>query len=248
METVSSTSEARIKASQRPDGWPVNIQTWTNIVFFHWPIDPEELSKHLPDGIAIDTWNGTGWITVTPLQIHGVRLPYTPPIPYLSELNELNLRTYVSMNGVPGVWFFSLDANHLLAVLAANALFALPYFYAAIDVERSQSGAVAFDSVRRSHRRTLNARWSSGEVYAPADVGSPEHFLVERYCLYTESSGKLYRARIHHPPWRLSPVSDLSVKTDLLDDFGLAAVSSEPKLSHAGASVNVDIWPLENVS
>jgi len=248
METVSSSSEARIETSNRPDGWPVNIQTWTNVLFLHWPIDALELKKHLPDGVAIDRWGGAAWITLTPLQIYNVRLPYTPPIPYLSELNELNLRTYVSMDGVPGVWFFSLDANHLLAVLAANALFSLPYFYSDIDVDRQENGAMNFTSVRRSHKRSLKARWSSDGAYAPAEIDSAEHFLVERYCLYTESSGNLYRARIHHHPWQLSPISDLDLKTDLLDDFGLSSTSSNPKLTHAADTVTVEIWPLEKVA
>jgi uncharacterized protein YqjF (DUF2071 family) len=177
-----------------------------------------------------------------------VRLPYTPAIPYISELNELNLRTYVSVDGVPGVWFFSLDANHLLAVWAANMLFSLPYFYADIVVEHSDNGRISFSCDRRNERKSFEARWKSMESYSAAKVDTVEHFLVERYCLYTESGGKLYWARIRHPSWRLSPLSSLEIDTDLLNEFGLSQVASKAEIAHAADTVTVDIWPLEIAS
>ena len=247
METTSSTSEQRIRASARPDGWTVNIQTWKNIFFLHWAVDIERLEPHLPQGLTIDTFDGKAWITITPLQIYNVRLPYLPPIPYFSELNELNLRTYVSMESMPGVYFFSLDANNLPAVIGANTFFSLPYFYSDIRVEVSREAEVTFESSRYNDKQLLKAQWHNNNNFNSAPINSAEHFLVERYCLYTESSGRLYRARIHHKPWQLSAVSQLELSTNLLEPFGIPKPATLHDIAHAGDEVTVEVWPLERI-
>ena len=245
--TTADITAQQLASRRRPDGSPIMYQTWANLLFLHWPVEAAVLAAHLPSGVKIDEWAGKAWITMTPLQISGLRLPLTPAVPYLSEFNELNLRTYVSRDGVPGVWFFSLDANRLLAVAGANTFFSLPYYHADIEVKSPDETTFDFDSARREDGQYFRCRWTNERNYAFAEPGTHEFFLVERYALYTESDGSIYRSRIAHDPWEISTVSGISVETDMLDRFGLADDASKPLSVHAAQTRHVEIWPLEKL-
>ena len=93
------------------------------------------LGSHIPADLAIDTFDGQAWLGIIPFSMTGVRLRWTPPVPGLSAFPELNVRTYVTAQDKPGVWFFSLDAANALAVLAARAAFHLPYFRARMNCD-----------------------------------------------------------------------------------------------------------------
>jgi uncharacterized protein YqjF (DUF2071 family) len=187
-------------------------QSWHDLLFAHWRIDATRLRTTLrpviPAALGIDTFQGEAWIGVVPFRMSGVRLRATPPIPVLSAFPELNVRTYVTHGGKPGVWFFSLDATNAIAVAAARAWFHLPYFHARMRSE-NLSGWTEYTS-DRTHRGTskakLRARYRpTGEIFH-AQPGTLEHFLAERYCLYAANAkGQISRADIHHAPWPLQP-------------------------------------------
>ena len=121
-------------SSHRP--WPlprapwVMAQTWEDLVFLHWPMDPDDLRARLPRGLSLDTYRGDAWVSITPFVVTGLRPRGIPAVPGLSSFAETNVRTYVTRDGKPGVWFFSLDASSRLAVTAARALYHLPYHHA----------------------------------------------------------------------------------------------------------------------
>ena len=125
----------RLAARERPAGSPVMYQSWGNLLFAHWEVSAGALRKHIPRRLEIDTHEGRAYVGVTPFKLWGVRPVFTPPLPLVSEFLEINVRTYVHLDGVPGVWFFSLDANSAVAVAGARALFRLPYFHSRIEME-----------------------------------------------------------------------------------------------------------------
>lgn len=130
---------------------------WRDLAFFHWPIDAEPLRQRLPPAIRLDTFGGQAWIGVTPFQMTAVRPAFIPPLPGISAFPEINVRTYVISNGVPGIWFFALDAAQALAVRAARLAFNLPYHHARISMETPRGG--------RSLAQRALAKWrSSGRV------------------------------------------------------------------------------------
>jgi uncharacterized protein YqjF (DUF2071 family) len=181
-------------------------QTWDDLLFAHWPVDAEPFRGHLPHGLELDTYDGRAWVGVTPFVVTGLRLRRTPALPFVSSFRELNVRTYVTAGGKPGIWFFSLDASSAAAVEAARRTYKLPYYRARIAVER-RGGWVAYSCARAEGVRphVLEARYRpAGAVVEPAP-GTLEHFLTERYCLYAEDGGRLLRAEIHHEPWPLQP-------------------------------------------
>src|SRR5215208_5984323 len=118
----------RLSVRSRPTGWPIMHQTWDKLLFLHWPLPPESLRALIPTRLVLDTFEGNAWVALTPFTMWGIRPTLLPPVPWLSASHELNVRTYVHLDGVPGVWFFSLDASNLLAVLGARLGFHLPYF------------------------------------------------------------------------------------------------------------------------
>ena len=238
----------RLEMRERPEGSPVMYQSWGNLLFLHWRVPAELIRKHLPARLEVDTHDGEAWVGVTPFRLWGVRPVFTPPLPLLSEFLEINVRTYVHLDGVPGVWFFSLDANSVVNVAAARAVFRLPYFHADIRMDE-QGGVTRYSSSRddsSGRPAEFEAAWEVGADRPAAEPGSLDFFLVERYCLYTADADRLYRVRIHHRPWPLHDVRLRSYRSSMVEAAGLAKPAGEP-LVHHGGPVDVEVWPLEEV-
>ncbi len=213
----------------------------------HWQMPVERLRPLIPGRLAIDTFEGRAWVGVTPFTISGARPVFTPPLPWVSDFHEINVRTYVHLDGVPGVWFFSLDANSLVAVMGAHTFFRLPYYHASINLEE-QGGTIIYTSRREqaASRAEFNATWQIGAALPEAGPGSLDFFLIERYCLYTSAEEKLYRCRIFHAPWPLQAASLATYQSGMIEAAGLPSPAGEPLL-HCGGPVNVEVWPLEEV-
>jgi uncharacterized protein YqjF (DUF2071 family) len=80
-------------------------QTWLNLLFAHWPVDPALIRPLIPAGLALDLWENRAWIGVVPFAMRGIAHRSGLPIPGATAFPELNLRTYVTRDGKPGVWF-----------------------------------------------------------------------------------------------------------------------------------------------
>ena len=203
-------NRALARTDHRP--WPmpgtpwVMAQQWHDLLFAHWPIPSDQLRALIPPQLAFDLYEGQAWLGVVPFRMAGVRLRATPALPWLSAFPELNVRTYVTFRGKPGVWFFSLDATNPLAVSIARAWFHLPYFRARMTCKLD--GAEVDYHSERTHRGAPPAvlHGSYRPIGAPFEPqpGTLEHFLTERYCLYAaDPQGRLFRGEIQHPPWTL---------------------------------------------
>jgi uncharacterized protein YqjF (DUF2071 family) len=214
-------------------------QTWDDLLFAHYRVPVGQLREHVPEGLELQEHSGSGWLGVTPLAITGLRARGTFPLPLVSSFLELNVRTYVTRDDKPGIWFFSLDASSQLAVEAARRLYRLPYFRADISLRRS-SGEIVYDCSRREGKAFSGAYRATGEV-SPGEAGSLEHFLTERYCLYAEHEGSLFRAEIHHRPWPLQP-AEARIGLNTMPPVDLE-LRGEPLL-HYSARQDVVIWPL----
>ena len=183
--------------------------TWRNALFSNWPVDSQHLSSHLPARLDVEEYDGTGWLSVVPFRNVDTRPRGLPPVAGLS-FPELNLRTYVTCDGEPGVYFFSLDAPSVLSVLGARTLHHLPYYYARMELTHSD-GTFRFRS-RRLHpgdRPVLfDVSYSPHEDWFVAEQGSLAEFLTERRRLYTQGSdGGIRYTDVSHERWPLAPVS-----------------------------------------
>ena len=237
----------RLSMRTRPLRSPIMYQSWGKLLFMHWPAPAEALRPFIPERLTIDTFKDTAWLAVTPFTAWGVRPIFTPPVPGISAFHEINVRTYVHLDGAPGVWFFSLDASSRLAVWAARTFFHLPYHPAHIRL-RQEGANVFYHARRKEHSATaeFDAAWTIGDMVGSAAPDTLEFFLVERYCLYTTDKGRLYRSRIFHQPWPLQKAELASSQSTMLASQGLPAPAGDPLL-HYAESVDVEIWPLEEV-
>lgn len=211
----------------------------------HWDMPPETLRRLIPSSLEIDTFNGRSWIGIVPFRMSGVRVRGTPPVPGLSAFPELNVRTYVTKDGKPGVWFFSLDAASLLTVWGARGWLRLPYFHAQMKSQEVE-GKIFYHSRRRGG---LNAVFEahyqpSGSVSDPKP-GTLDHWLTERYCLYGATRTQaVYRMEIHHAPWALQPAQSVVFRNTMTGPLGIQLPHQEPLL-HFARRQDVFIWPPE---
>ena len=227
---------------------PLMHQTWGKLLFMHWSIAPKLLRPLIPVDLEIETFDGSAWIAVVPFTMWDIRAfpPYVPAIPGLNSAHELNVRTYVKYGGIPGVWFFSLDCNSAAAVYGARAFFHLPYYKARIELEQ-QDSTINY-SLKRTEEPPANfqASWEIGDPAPVSQPGSLQFFLTERYCLYSENKGQLYRGRIHHQPWPLQKASLRSFNSTMIESHGLPTLKDEPLL-HYAEELSVEVWSLESI-
>lgn len=177
-------------------------QRWEEVVFLHYSVDVDELQKMVP--FKLDLYQGKAVLSIVPFVMKKIRFPFLPPVPGLSQLLELNLRTYVIVNGRPAVYFFTLDSNHLPGVLIARWFFALPY--------RWMKLRFSFDE---------HYEFKSPQFYLKARVGEErlsnefDRWSTERYALLTKRGKITLVGTVEHPPWKLHNL----IVDELSDNF-----------------------------
>jgi uncharacterized protein len=214
-------------------------QTWDDLLFVHYRVPVEQLRALAPEGLEVQEHSGSAWLGVTPFVVTGLRARGLLPLPLVSSFRELNVRTYVTRDGKPGIWFFSLDASNQLAVEAARRLYHLPYFRA--DISIRQRGDQRLYDCSRHEGKAFSATYGPGGDVFNAEPASLEHFLTERYCLYAEHQRQLFRAEIHHRPWPLQS-ADARIELNTMPPVKLP--DGEPLLLFS-ARQDVVIWRLE---
>ncbi len=225
-------------------------QSWHDLLFAHWEVDPNALRELVPSSLDLDLFEEKGkrrraFVGVVPFRMSGIRPRFCPPLPWLSAFPELNVRTYVTVDGKPGVYFFSLDATNFVAVALARAWFHLPYFNARMRLMPSDKG------IRYSHHRThrganpadfIGSYGPVGEVYH-AQPGSLDHWLTERYCLYSlDRRGNVYRGEIHHVPWPLQPARARIDVESTAAAAGIELLKGTEPLLHFAKRLDVIVW------
>lgn len=217
-------------------------QTWHDLLFAHWSLSPAEVRPLVPAQLPLDTFDGRCWIGVVPFWMSGIRHRLLPSLPGLSRFPELNLRTYVTYNGKPGVYFFSLDAANLPAVWAARTFYHLPYFHASMACQEKDS-VIHYSSRRHSAPADFTATYQPVSPVRLRDRGSLEQFLTERYCLYTTHHEKVYGCDIHHLQW---PLQEASAEFTCNSVAAAARIKlpDTPPLLHFAKALEVLIWPL----
>lgn len=237
-----------VPSGARP--WPVprepwlTGQTWHEVLFAHWRVPTAALRAVVPRSLELDTFEGEAWVGVVPFRMSGVRPRFTPALPWFSAFPELNVRTYVRAEGVPGVWFLSLDAANPVAVAVARNVFALPYFRARMACVRV-GGAVRYRSVR-THAGAPPARFRA--CYAPLGPVQPvtraslDEWLTARYCLYAvDSRSRVWRTEIDHSPWPLQPARAHFSENSMVHAAGID-LPTEPALLHYARRLDVRVW------
>ena len=222
--------------------WPllagpwIMTQSWHDLLFAHWPVETGTLRARVPSALELDLIDGQAWLGIVPFHMTNVALRGMPALPWVSAFPEVNVRTYVRVGGVPGVYFFSLDAANPVAVGIARTMLNLPYYSASMDVQ-AHDGWVRYTSRRASgggpHADFESWYRPTGPVSMPAP-GSLDSFLTERYCLYTvDKESKIKRLDIHHPPWQLQTAEATFETNSMADAAGIVLPPAAPLLHFA---------------
>ena len=248
------TPEQRAATRVRPVRSPVMFQSWSHLLFLHWTWDPAAIQATLPEGLFVDTHDGRAYLGVVPFWMDAVRPRFCPPVPGLSWFLELNLRTYVhTADGTPGVWFYSLDCNQPLAVHLARTFFSLPYVHArqtGVRPARNLGRFAEFTSRRQPAAELNRFTYAGTTPPEPAQPGTLEFFLAERYLLFSRSrrTGRLYEGQVWHTPYRLSPARVTHADTALFSDNGFPAPTRPADHAMVSPRVDVSIYGLQRLS
>ncbi len=236
--------------------WPlprrpwVMSQQWSRLLFLHWRLAPEAIRARVPSVLELDLFDGAAWVSMTPFLITRARPRGFPSLPGLSAFPELNCRTYVRLNGRPGVYFFSLDAGSRIAVEGARRFYHLPYFNARMRVAERPAGGTEYESVRTDRRgpaAVFKASYgAAGPLEAPG-AGTVDRWLVERYCLYAvEHDGGVTRTEIHHLQWQLGEAWCTLGENTVPQAASLGELG-DPDLVALTAPLDVAVWWPERV-
>src|SRR3984957_11400975 len=222
---------------------PVMRQRRERLTFLHWQFAAADVQRLLPDGLDVETYDGAAWVGLVPFYMR-VATPGGRRVPWASNFCETNVRTYVrDQAGRSGIWFFSLDAARLGAVVTARITpYRLPYFWSSMRLGERGS-EIAYLSRRRwpsPRPATSRLRIGIGTPIAPADVTALEHFLTARWRLFSVTGGRPASARGFRPPWSPHRAQPLVVEDHLLTAAGLPAPEGEP-LVHYSPGVDVAI-------
>ena len=233
-----------------PGGPWIMTQRWHDLLFMHLPIAPEALRPLVPPQLELDTFDGQAWVGIIPFGVSHASLRWVPPPPLLSRFPEINVRTYVTLQGIPGVYFFSLDAGNPLAVLGARTVFHLPYFFAHMRIQHQQE-TIYYQSQRKGTQKPSPVYDASYHPNGPiffAQRGTLEYWLTERYCLFTVTEkSRVYRVDIHHRPWPLQPAEQTSRRNTMASAQGIP-LPDQPPLLHYARQQDVLFWPLRSMS
>ena len=252
----------RVTPTLCPQDRIVMRHNWYDLTFLHWIVPVEMLRPLIPAELEIDTYEGRAYVGLVPFTMRQVRPAWAPAFPPLSNFHETNVRTYVHLHGrSPGVWFFSLDAANSIAVRVARRLWKLPYHFARMSLihERQianlhRSSSLAPTVHYQSERvwpgpvpATCDLRCSPNGPVQPADVGTLEHFLVERYLLYAYRDRRLYCGQVHHTAYPLQTATVHRLQEKMSAAAGLRLPETAP-IAHYASAVQVLIFPLRAVS
>jgi hypothetical protein len=226
-------------------------QRWTDLLFAHWPIEASVMRALVPSSLPLDTFDGSAWLSIASFQLSHLRPHWLPAVPVISAFPELNVRTYVTLGGKPGVYFFSLDAGSTLAVAGARATYHLPYFNARMQIRTAGGGAIAYDSHRtdpRGKSAEFRARYRATGPVAFSTPGTLDHWLTERYCLYaSDDAQRVHRAEIHHHQWPLQPAEAVFGENTMALAAGLSLHASAPRLAFSSL-LDVVVWAPRRVA
>ena len=223
-------------------------QTWHDLLFASWPVRADHLRPLVPPGVGLDLYDGEAWLSVIPFHMTGIGLRGCPDLPGFSAFPEVNVRTYVTCEDKPGVYFLSLDATHAAAMWVARAWYHLRYLRAAISV------ALGEKQVRYACRRLegprpaeLRADYGPTAEAHPAAPGTLQHWLTERYCLYALGRRqRLYRAQIHHRPWSLHPAEAEFEQNSMALSHRIPLPETRPQL-YFSRRMDTLVWAPERV-
>ena len=182
--------------SLQKSSWIIQ-QTWQNVFFIHYRVSAKKLQKLVP--FELDLYDNYAIISVIPFHMDAIRFPFLPTIPKISSLWELNIRTYVNVKGVKGIYFFTLETDSKLGELIARSFFNLPYRFSKIKASTATGGFYSVEYSRDNLSFNMQATTNDKAQQTQLDL-----WTTERYSLFTKKNGVSFQGIVKHLPWSLT--------------------------------------------
>lgn len=217
---------------------------WRLLTYVHWAVEADVVQAALPPGLTVDTFDGAAWIGLIPFSMRDVRPPGVPPIPYIGDFPETNVRSYtITPDGRRGVYFHSLEASRLAAVVVARRLFGLPYQWASMSL-RTTPGRIRYGSRRRWREHagsSTDIAVRVGRRLAADEVTSLDDFLTARWAFQNGATGEQPTiATAAHHQWPLHEATLEHLDDDLVAAAGFSGVARRPP-DHVRFAPGVDV-------
>lgn len=219
-------------------------QTWENVLFIHYPIHPKALQKYVPGCLTLDSFNGMCWVGIVLFSVNKNRVRIFPAITGTDQFIQMNVRTYVTVNGKPGVYFLSIDTSNRFAAKLAKMVYLLPNYHA--DMTLQPDGCfVDFHSIRTQNKHSqLQCRYRAISKPFHVRTGTLDEWLIERYCLYNlNRKGQLVRCDLSHAPWQLHQAEATILKNTMLSNQFISVESIDP-IFHFSKKQDARLCPL----
>jgi uncharacterized protein YqjF (DUF2071 family) len=210
------------------------------MTFLHWPYPADDIRPLLPAHVEVDTYEGSGWVSITPFLMKDFRLGLLPAVPGLSTFPETNVRTYVrGPDGTDGLWFFSLEADSVATVVGASSLYGVPYQFADMTVD--EGDLVRYRS-RRRERPEIGHDIGVRPGGACAAASERDHWLTGRWRAYSTVAGRLVKVPVQHQPWPLHDAEIVDLEQSLLSAAGLPEPDGAPLVQYSpGVDVRLGV-------
>ncbi len=203
-------------------GPTIASQRWRDVTFLHWRVASSDVESLLPPGIEPDESGGTSWVGLIAFRLDRATLLGSPPVPYLGDFVEINVRLYgVDFWGHRGVVFRSIEASRLAAVAVARAAFGVPCFWSRTRMQR-EGRAFGYDSARVGGGPSSMIRSRMG---APIRSGPLADFLTARWGLFTLRRHTTVWFPNVHAPWQLHAGELLDLDDQLIAAAGLPGIA-----------------------
>lgn len=213
------------------------FQEWHHTIFFHWEVPVYFLEDHIPEGLHLDTFKNTAWVTLAAFEVKNMRMRHFPPVPYVSNFQEINIRTYVTKNGIPGIYLFSIETDKFIEVLFSNIFIGLPYQKSVINRASDQ-----IQSINKELEHLLDIKIGATSSLKKTAL---DLWLTERHSLYEICSRKLCRFDVHHKEWELRNI-DVTIN-DILYDAGNYTINIYPDIIQYAEKLEVVLWEKEKI-
>ena len=208
-------------------------QEWHQTVFLHWELPVYFLEKYIPKGLKLDTYINMAWVSLASFQVKNMRHRNLPSLPYLSNFEEINIRTYVTRNGIPGIYLFSIETNKIIEVLLTRLFIGLPYKNATIKRQRNQ-----LYSENKKQNHLLDIKIGKSKILK--NKTELDVWLTERHSLYEICDDKICRFDIHHQEWKLR---DMEIKiNDIGYEAGKYTINTYPDKIHYASKTQGLLW------
>lgn len=186
---------------------------WNDLLFINFSIAPERIQQRLPPGMQVDTFQGMAYVSIVPMTLQQFSVKGLPPV-FKKKFLECNVRTYVTVNQEPGIYFFSLDANSLPEVLGARWLFNLNYRFRRMRflAQHQKYSFTILSGLTRSSQTQIHAKIGP-------EVESPDallQFCTNRNTYFVNRRKRLYKGYVMHEPWAFNAITQFKLETTLI--------------------------------